>query len=112
MIPIRSIHKLDRDAQTVVSSPYTSLKNRSHIQPFPNDAWVAVFSLEREGGTSCHNVELVDLCQRVDDLFSNAVGKEFVLGIGADIDKRKDSDRITRGAYSRSGLSVGHSPVD
>src|SRR5579864_948095 len=95
MVSVPYIDELHRDTQPVVSSAHTSEKKRADVQLLSNDTHVDVLAFERESRAACHNVELLDLRQGVDDLFSHSVGKEFVFRVGAHADERKDCDGIT-----------------
>src|SRR5215831_8693464 len=87
-------NKLGRDAEAVPRSSHAALENRSHPQLFPDNARVKMFSLERKSRTAGYNMELTNLCQRIDDLFRNTISKEFVLRIGADVNEREDRDGV------------------
>jgi hypothetical protein len=45
-------------------------------------------------------MESFDLRQHVNNFFRDAVGKEFILRIRADVDERKDRDGVTSGGRS------------
>jgi hypothetical protein len=93
MVSIRNVNQLGCDAETVSNFPHTPLKNRSHIQLFPDLPHVGVFTFEEKARSSSRYVQLFDLRQHVDDLFCNAVRKELVLRIGTHVDERQHGDR-------------------
>jgi hypothetical protein len=49
----------------------------SHIELLADRTWVNVFFFKGECGTACHDMELLDLRQCIDDLFGDAIGKEI-----------------------------------
>src|SRR6516225_4807753 len=107
MISIRGTNQLCRDAQTVVSSPHTALENSAHLELFSDNAQVDIFTLEGEGGASRDNVQSLNLCQRVDDLLSDSVGKVFVLRVRAHVGERQYHNGIGYRALRGRGCGRG-----
>src|SRR6516162_5394503 len=107
MISIRGTNQLCRDAQTIVSSPHTALENGAHLELFSDNAQVDIFTLEGESGASRDNAQSLNLCQRVDDLLSDSVGKVFVLRVRAHVGERQYHDRIGYRAFRGRGCGRG-----
>src|ERR1700722_13784362 len=96
MVTVSNINQLGCNAQMVSNFPDASLKNRSHIQLFPDLPHVGMFSFEEKGGSSSRYVEPFDLRQYIDDFFCNAVSEKLVLRVGAHIDEWQHGDRGLR----------------
>src|SRR5215469_9744438 len=103
MISIRSRHQLRRDAQTVVSSSHTALKNGANLELFSDNAQVDIFTFERESRASRNNVQSLNLRQRVDDLLGDSVGEVLVLWVRAHVGERQYHDGIGYRLFQRRG---------
>src|SRR5262249_16765972 len=89
----RSRYQLYRDAHTVVSSAHTALENGAHLELFSEKAQVDIFTFEGESRAARAYVQSRDLSQRVDDLFSDSVGKVFVLWVRPHVGKNEIAPR-------------------
>jgi hypothetical protein len=86
------IHKLGHDTHPVPRAPYASLNQRSGSKLFANLAQAALAVLERHHRASRDHLQRFDPGQVSDDVLGNAVGKKFILCIGAKVHKRQHAN--------------------
>src|SRR5215204_6362787 len=90
---VSGINELGDDAHTVAGSTYAPLEQRAYLQRRPDFAQALLAVLEWHHGRAGNHLQGANLGKLRDHVFGDAVGKEFVLGIGAEVPERKHGDR-------------------
>ena len=94
MKPVRRLDELRRDPHTLACSADAAFDDMSHAQ-LPRDLGDrCVLALEVKGRGSRRNLEPGHLGEQIEQLLTNAVGKVFVLFVGAQVGEGEHGDRL------------------
>jgi len=92
VIPVSDTDELGRDAEAVTRLADASFEHCRHAE-LPSDlAQIQGLSLELKRRRPCHNSQVVQLGQRVDELLRHAVAEVFLFWVRAHVGEREDGD--------------------
>ena len=92
VVAVAGIDQLRGDPQPITHLLYAALENGVDIEPAPDLADIDILALEGEGGSAGDDEEGVDLGQRIDQFFRQALAEVLVAGIGAEIVERQNGN--------------------
>ena len=96
MAAIRGRNQLGRHADPVACPAHAPFEHVGHAERLRDVAHILILALERERRSARDHFQSLDLRQRIDDFFSEAVTEVFVLPVSAQIGKRQHRDRRRR----------------
>src|SRR6516225_3602640 len=102
MKPIFDINELRGYAHPLIGSPDTAQEECSYVQLVTNHANIDISAFEGKGRVSCYNMKLIDLRQRIDDLFCHPVSKYFIGWIRTHARERKHRNGIIGCTWHRN----------
>ncbi len=88
------LDQLRGDAHRGARLAHRALEDVLDAQGVADLPQVLVLALEGEGGGAAGDLQVLDLGQRVQDLFGDAVGEVFLLGVRGHVDERQHGDRL------------------
>jgi hypothetical protein len=89
------------DTKVLRCVPHTSLQQHFHSQHFSNVANVHTLVFQLKYGTTRHHPDSGNISEHVNELFAQAVAEQLAGGIGAEIQKRKQSQAFDAGTARR-----------
>jgi hypothetical protein len=90
MVAVGHVDQLGCDAETVARSANAALHNCFHVQPFADNAQIGVLPFEGKGRGAGGHVKMLDPRQCIYNFFRDAVSKEFVLRVEAQVGEWED----------------------
>jgi hypothetical protein len=89
---IADVHELHGDADAIAGAPHTALKHGRDAQFLGDAAQVLAAIAKRERRRAGSDTKPRQLCQRVEDLFGDAVAEPVLVLLGAEIGERQHGD--------------------
>src|SRR5215213_8055037 len=90
---VSGIDELGDDAHTIAGPTYAPLEQGADLQRRPDLPQTLLAGLERHYGRAGNDLQGANLRKLRNHVFGDAVGKELVLRIGAEIPERKHGNR-------------------
>ena len=90
------IDQLRGDAEGVCGAPHAPFEDCAHVEFARDRADVGVLAFERERRGASGDLQLVDLGERVEQLFGEPVGEVLLLFVPAHVYKGQYRDRVRR----------------
>src|SRR4051812_1582045 len=85
MVPVACVNELHADADAVACFTYAALQERLDSEPCADVARVHVRSSKCKARCPRRYMQARDLCQCIEDLFSDAISEVFLISVPAEV---------------------------
>src|SRR5262249_53114380 len=93
LVAVGRVHELRGNAQPITGASHTALEHGLDVESLGDGTRVFVLALEREGRSPCRDPQALDMSERIENLFRDAIGEVLVVG-AAEIAEWEDGNRL------------------